>query len=260
MRKAQADSSFGAASGYLILSGLSVMMFTLALQDPMFLVFGIPLVLIFVLGASVDSGNVDEDLEAVGWSSKNMSTAIPLGIGFGLIGIFIGSIITRFTPDNAASIVPDFSSAGVLATASVVPPILSNSINILSQWAVVAPSEESLARALAPYAGRAIFKNWFIGFLFGAFFWIFLHVPTFILNNTNRSMYLVLLLIATITAILFLLTKTLISSIIAHSVFNTGVIIMSQGLNQMAFYVVFGILAVLAFAWFSGSKHERGAT
>jgi len=258
------SNSGSATTGYLILSGLTVVLFALAFKDPMYIVFAIPLAFIFTLGASVDKsgrGSVDDDLEAVGWSDKNMQLAIPLGIIGGMIALILGSIMTKYTPDTASILVPDFSGVAALTTATVIPSSLALSVNIASQWLVVSTSEESLARVLAPFAFMKIFKNTVVAFILAAFFWIFMHVPTYTAQGANSMMYGVLLLLAAVTTILYLFTKNLMSSIIAHATFNTGVLLSAENFDSGTLYTVLTILAILVYAWLSGMlKGEKAGT
>jgi len=251
----QESDSGSATTGYLILSGLTVVLFALAFKEPMYIIFAIPLAFIFTLGASVDKsgkGSVDDDLEAVGWSDKGMNLAIPLGIIGGMAALFIGSIITKFTPETASIMVPDFSGIAALSTATVIPPTLALSANIIAQWLCVAPSEEALARVLAPFAFMKIFKNAILAFILAAFFWMFMHAPTYLAQGANQSMYLVLLLLAFITTGLYIFTKNLMSSIVAHGVFNSGVLLSSSNFDSGTMYVVLIIVSVLVYAWLSG--------
>jgi hypothetical protein len=254
MASRRESGSGSVTAGYLILSGLTVILFALALKEPMFIVFGIPITLIFALAASEDKrgGGLDEDLEAVGWTDKAMEQAVPFGIIGGMATLVFGGLIINYTPETASILIPDFTSIAVLTTASVIPPTVAVSANIISQWLVVAPSEESLARVLAPFAGMRIFKNVIIAYIFAAFFWILMHVPTFITQNAKPAMYLVLIILAGITTVLYVYTKNLMSSITAHGTFNTGVVLSSSGFTQATIYVVFIIIAVLLYAWISG--------
>ncbi len=254
-RQESKTDSGSATTGYLILSGLTVVLFALAFKDPMYLVFGIPLAFIFTLGASSDKsgkGSVDEDLEAVGWSEKGMELAIPLGIIGGMAVLFLGGIMTRYTADTASILVPDFSGIAKLTTATVIPASLALSVNIASQWLCVAPAEEALARVLAPFAFIKIFKNVIIAFILAAFFWMLMHVPTYIAQGANQSMYLVLLLLAFITTSLYVFTKNLMSAIVAHGTFNTGVLLSASNFDSGTIYVILIIIAILIYAWISG--------
>ncbi len=252
-RKGESDSG-SATTGYLILSGLTVVLFALAFKDPMYIIFAIPLAFIFTLGASADKkgGSVDEDLEAVGWSDKNMGLAIPLGIIGGMAALFFGSVIMKFTPETASILVPDFTNIAALTTASVIPAQWALSGNIISQFMVVAPAEEALARVLAPFAFMKIFKNMVIAFILAAFFWMLMHVPTYIAQGASQSMYLVLFLLAVITTVLYIITKNLMSSIVAHSIFNSGVLLSSNNFDSGTMYIVLIIAAILIYAWVSG--------
>lgn len=254
-RKESRTDGGSATTGYLILSGLTVVLLTLFYKDPLYLVFAIPLAFIFTLGASSDKtgrGSVDDDLEAVGWSDKGMELAIPLGIIGGMVVLFLGSIMTRYSSETASIFVPDFTNIAALTTASVIPVQWALSANIIAQWMVVAPAEEALARVLAVYAFLKIFKNVIIAFILAAFFWMLLHVPTYISQNANSSSYLVLLLLAVVTTGLYIFTKNLMSSITAHGVFNTGVLLIANRFDTATVYIIAIIMAILVYAWISG--------
>ena len=253
-RKESKTDSGSVTTGYLIISSLTVVLLTLFFKDPTYLVFAIPLVLVFTLAASADKkgGGVDEDLEAVGWSDKGMELAVPLGIIGGMLVLFLGSIMTRYTPETASILVPDFSSIAKISTATVIPPALALSVNIIAQWLSVVPGEEALARVLAPFGFMKIFKNMVIAFILAAFFWLFLHIPTYLAQGASQNMYIVLLLLALITTVLYIITKNLMSSIIAHGTFNTGVLLFASSFDTTTLYVVLIIVAILIYAWVSG--------
>lgn len=252
-----------ASTGYLLLSALFVVLFTLAFEDPMFLVFGIPLLLVFILGASLDAGKPEKDLEIVGWSGRNMGIAVPFGIAGGLLCLLVGTYLTRGIAPSAIYMspmqvfVPEIATLGALTAASVIPPFLSTGANIISQWFVVAPSEESLSKTLVPYAIYSIVPNWVLAYIIGAIFWIFLHVPKFITQNVDGRMYIVLLVIAFITTTLVIFTKTILTAVISHGIFNTGVIIIGGGANQTVFYIIIIILAILTYTWFRAKEAKR---
>lgn len=242
-----------ATAGYLITSAVGVMAFTLAFRDYSFLVFAIPIILVFALGASIDKGGVDEDLEAVGWSEKNIKLAVPIGILSGIVSLFIGSLIMQFTPENIGSIIPDMSSwVGKLATASVIPPALAVGANIIGQWWIISPSEESLSKILGSYAGMSVFKNIYIAYVFGIFVWIAMHIPTFIIQGTSIAMYGVLVVLGGTTLIAYFMTRNLISAVVGHGVFNTGVILLSENINIVSYYVILIIAVIIAVVWMRG--------
>lgn len=252
----ESEESGSATTGYLILSSLTVVLFSLWFKDAMYIIFAIPLAFIFTLGASADKtgkGSVDSDLEAVGWSDKNMDTAIPLGIIGGMLTLFLGSMIIRFTPETASILVPDFTNIATLTTASVIPAQWALSGNIISQFMVVAPAEEALARVLAVFAFLKIFKNIIIAFVLAAFFWLLLHVPTYLAQGASQNMYVVLLLLALVTTVLYIFTHNLMSAIITHSVFNSGVLLSSNNFDSGTMYIVLIIAAILIYAWISGT-------
>src|SRR5659263_46700 len=205
-----------ATTGFLILSSLSIVILTLMFKDPLYIVFAIPIIMVFALAASVGGkGSSDSDLAAIGLSNKHMNVAVPIGILGGIVAVFLAGIITSFTAQSAA-IVPDFSSVTLLSV-SIISPSVAMSVNIIAQWLVVAPSEEAGYRILAPYAGQAIFKNLGFAWIFASLLWLATHVPTFIAQGVPNSMYLVLLMISTITIGLLWYTGNIISTIITHA-------------------------------------------
>lgn len=246
-----------ATTGYLLFSAMSIITFALALQDPMFLVFAIPIILVFVLAAARGRGDVDRDLAGIGWTNRNLEMAVPLGIVGGMAAFVFGGLVVQ-TEGIYASIVPDFSALGKVTTASVIPPAMATSINILSQWFVVAPSEEVGYRVLAPFAGMAVFKNMVVAYIVGTLMWIMTHVPTFTVQKTPMGMYFVLVLLSIIAIALFVFTGNIMSAIIMHGVFNTGVILSTSGADMMAYYVIFSIALVLSAVWIFGRGKEGG--
>jgi hypothetical protein len=261
MRNLQEEAGKSVTTGYLIFSGLATILYALSISDNTYLVFGILLLFTFALAASVGGkGNTDSDLEAIGWSDKNMDKVIPLGIAGGFLALIVGSFIISLTARNTASTVPDFSAAASILpmyTASIIPPTIAVSVNIMAQWLIVAPSEEAAYRILAPFAGVAVFKNTIIAYVFAAILWLATHINAYTMQGTPRSMYLVLFVIAMITTGLFWYTGNAISGIIAHGVFNTGVIIMAGNAGKPAMIVVFVILAVLSYGWFVGKNRKQ---
>ncbi|CAG0948617.1 MAG: CPBP family intramembrane metalloprotease [Candidatus Methanoperedens sp.] len=248
------QQSSTSTTGYLILSSLFIVILTLMFKDPLYIVFGIPIIMVFALAASVGGkGSSDEDLAAIGWSNKHMDTVIPIGILGGIVAVFLAGLITSFTQQSAA-IVPDFSSSATILSASVITPSIAMSVNIISQWLVVAPSEEAGYRILAPYAANSIFKNLGFAWIFATLLWVATHIPTFIAQGVPNSMYLVLIMIATITIGLLWYTGNIMSTIIVHGVYNTGVLLLSNKVDSLTFYIVAIIIMILFIAYYSSSK------
>lgn len=257
-----------ASTGYLLFCIAFTGLFALAYEDAMFIIFTVFLLLIFIIGASLDAGKPEKDLELVGWSGRNMELVIPLGIAGGMFSFLLGLVIMRNIEPSSIyqAFVPDLSTTGKailpttaflgLTSASVIPSILSTSANILSQWFTVAPSEEALSKIIVPWASLSIFKNWVLAYIIGSLFWIIYHIPKFVAQGVDGRMYVVLLLIAAINVALVIFTKNVLTGVISHATFNTDVTIY-PGVNQTAFYVILIILTVLVFIWFWGKKTKQ---
>lgn len=252
---AEKGSSF--TTGYLILSVLVTMSLALFFKDATYLVFALPTILAFTLAASIDKrgGSADSDLEAVGWSSKNLTSAIPLGIAGGIISLVMGGFIMRTA--SMASLVPDFStSIAALTGASIIPAGLALATNIIATAMVVVPSEELGYRLLAPYAFFAAFKNQILAWIAASLLWAGTHIPTFMAQGVDNSMYIVLMFISLVNILLIYYTQNIMSAIISHMTFNIGVLL-SPGGNIMAYYVVAVIAIILSLAYFT-SNNKRG--
>lgn len=252
-----------ASTGYLILCISITGLFALAYKDAMFIIFTIFLLLIFIIGASLDAGKPEKDLELVGWSGKNMNLVIPFGIAGGMISFLIGLIITRNVEPSSIYtfpmqvFVPDLSTTGMafaaITSASVIPSIFASTANILSQWFTVAPSEEAMSRIVLPYAFNSILKNWVLAYILGTLFWVGTHIPKFVAQGVDGRMYIVLLLVAFINLAIILFTKNILTGVISHATFNTNIEIY-PGINQTTFYTLLIIVSVLVFIWFKSKK------
>jgi len=253
--------STSVTTGYLIFAGLFTIAYALSVSDMTYLVFGILLLFTFALATSVGGqGNTDSDLEAIGWSNKNMGMVIPLGIAGGIAALIIGSLIVQFTTKNSAAIVPDFSaSASIipLFSASVIPSSIALAANIVAQWLIVAPSEEAAYRILAPFAGVAVFKNALIAYVVAAMLWLGTHINAYTVQGTPNSMYLVLAVIAIITTGLFWFTGNAVAGIIAHGVFNTGVIIMTGNIGNAGYFVLLVIAIILVYGYVNNKDKNK---
>lgn len=246
----QSKTTSSAVTGYLIFSLIFSVMFALMFEDPMFLVFGVFILMAFILATAIDVGDINKDLASVGWSSTNVRTAIPLGIIGGIVTLVIGSFIVNINMMHP--IVPDFSSLSKFFTkASVISPLMAVSANIISQWLVVAPAEESLSKIIAPYAGIMIFKDKIFAFFLAVLLWTAMHIPTFIMQGVGSSMYFVLILFGVISVVLFFMTNSIITPIICHGFFNSMIILSSSGTDIYSTITVIVIITVLIFIWFN---------
>lgn len=257
-----------ASTGYMVFCIVITGLFALAYEEAMFIIFTVFLLLIFIIGASIDAGKPEKDLELVGWSGRNMELVIPLGIAGGMFSFLIGAVIMRNVEPSSIyqAFIIDLSTTGTvfpklmamlglttIASASIIPSVLSTSANILGQWFTVAPSEEALSKIIVPWASLATFKNWVLAYIIGTLFWIIYHIPKFVTQSVDGRMYIVLLLIAAVNVALVIFTKNVLAGVISHATFNTDVIIY-PGVNQTAFYVILIIMTVLVFIWFWSKK------
>ena len=255
------------STGYLILCIAFTGSFAIAYADAMFIIFTIFLLLIFIIGASLDAGKPEKDLELVGWSGNNMGMVIPFGIAGGMISFFTGLYLTRnIEPSSIYTspmqvFVPDLSTTGVafaaITSASVISQTFAATANILSQWFTVAPSEEAMSKIVLPYAFFSILKNWVLAYILGTLFWVGSHIPKFVSQGVDGRMYIVLLLIAFINLALILFTRNVLAAVVSHATFNTNVEIY-PGINQATFYIILIILSVLVFVWFKSKAKTAG--
>lgn len=243
--------------GYLIFSSLFIMIAALAFQELNYIVFFIPLAVSFALASSRDRGGTNKNLASIGWTDNNTSMSIPYGIFGGLVAVIIGSMVVGVIP---GSIIPDFSTLGKLVTASVIPPTIAVGFNIISQWLIVAPSEETLSKILSPYAGNLIFKSAPVAIIISALLWMGMHYPTFKLQGVSSSMYIVLAILYGITLLLFYITGSVLSAIVAHGTFNSVVLVTSSQSNPFAYYILFGIGLIMAVVWWKSKNKGRATT
>ncbi len=240
-------------SGYLIFAGLFSALFGYLMQDALYFGFAIFIFAALALSASIDAGDVSHDLAKVGWSATNINMSIPLGILGGIITIVLGSFIISI--DLMHILIPDLSTlAKFFTTASIIPPTLAVSANIIAQIMVVAPGEEALKMILAPFGAKAIFKNTIFAFVIGMVFWVVMHVPTFTSQNAPQSMYLVLFLLGIIGIILFFITQSILAPILAHITFNVGVILNTASGDTLALFTIVGVVLVLFYIYAKNQK------
>lgn len=249
----QTNTKSNVVTGYLIFSGIFSVMAALIFQDAMFLAFGIFILMAFILATAIDVGDINKDLAAVGWSSTNINTAVPLGVVGGIAAIVIGSIVVNINMMHP--LVPDLTSLSKFLTgASIISPLMAVTANILAQWLVVAPSEESLSKIIAPFAGIMIFKNKMVAFGIAILLWTGMHAPTFIMQGVGGSMYLVLIIFGIISTILFFMTNGILAPIIAHGVFNTVIIMSSTSFDIYGILTVMIIITILVLIWLNPKK------
>lgn len=241
----------------MILSLLFVVAYTLFLDDAMFMVFAIPL-LAFIIFAKLNEGNdIDESLESVGWGDRNIWFAIPMGFIGGAFALIVGGLLLKANLAQASILIPNMQITGGLAVASVIPASVATSANIISQWMVIAPSEEAGFRVLAPYALSSIIPTPI--FIFGAsiVMWAAYHYPTWLMSGTNANMYIIIVVWGIIFASLLLLTGNILSSITAHAVTNSSIILINGNVFG-TIEVLFGILLIAAIGFGIWQMKEKG--
>lgn len=240
MRRSKVEET-GALSGLILGSGLAILTIGLFTKNLELLWFSVPIIFALIISVSRGNRDIDDAVKSIGVSGSNIKTSLPLGIIAGLATFVFGSFIVSFTDANTASLVP------VFAIASVTPSLISAetflAINIIIQWLIVAPSEELGFRFLAPYVFYSFSKSIPLAMLFGTLLWIVEHIPTFILQGASNSMYIVLLLLGVVSIALIYYTGGILSSWIAHSVFNTLVLLFTGSIS-LAAYLTMGAIAI----------------
>ena len=240
-------------TGYLIFSFIFSVLFSLYFQDPLFYAFTLFILMALVLANSIDVGDINKDLASVGWSSTNITTAIPLGVLGGIIALVLGSFVVNINMMN--STIPDLTSIAKFFTkASIISPLMAVSANLFAQWLVITPAEESLKLIIAPYAGMLVFKNKIIAFFIGILLWELMHVPTYIMQGVGTNMYFVLFILGVITAFLYFLTSSILAPLTAHGTFNTAIILSSAQSNVYDTFTILIIVAVLVLVWLKNSQ------
>lgn len=253
------------AFGYLLISIFAAgIVFPLAYDDWRTIVFALILIGTFLIGVSTDTSGkpADSDLAQVGWVSDRDHMFVPIGVITGMLALFLGGLIMELFPQGilsssatitqqnmallSAALVPDYSG---IKLGQVIPVYMAVGANIIAQFFVIAPSEESLSKIYLPWGFMSLFKNLGVAYLFGQIGWVLLHVFTFIAQNASSAMYLVLLMLGGVTLLIYSFTKSIFSSSTAHSTFNSGVILLSSGMNIITFGVISSIGAALTYIW-----------
>lgn len=235
-------------TGYLGYSFIFSVIFSLYFQDALFYAFTFFILMAIVLATAIDVGDIDKDLESVGWSDTNSNNAIPLGVIGGISALVLGSFFVNINMINVLT--PDLTSfAKIFTKATIIPPLYAVSANLIAQWTVILPAEESLKLIIAPYAGIKIFKNTFIAFFIAILLWEVAHVPTYIMQGVDNNMYIVLFILGVITAGLYLITKAIIAPLVAHGTYNTIVILSSSTPDVYGKITLFAIVTILVIIW-----------
>ena len=241
----------------MILSLLFVVAYTLFLQDAMFMVFAIPLLAFVTFSALRGGDDIDESLENLGWGDRNIWFAIPIGFIGGAAALLVGGILLNVNLANASFLIPNMKASGGLVVASVIPASIAISADIISQWMVVAPSEEAGFRVLAPYALSSIIPSSIFIFTGSTLMWAAYHYPTWLMSGTNVNMYIIIVAWGMIFAALLLITGNILSSITAHAVTNSSIIIINNNIYGTT-EVIIGILIIALVGFGIWQYKEKG--
>lgn len=243
--------------GYMIFSLVFSILFAFYFSDPMYFAFALFILTAIILATAIDIGDINKDLASIGWSSTNISTAIPLGILGGIAALILGGFIVSINAMHV--LIPDMTAISrFFTTANIISPSLAVSANLFAQVFVVVPGEEALKMVIAPYAGLKIFKNKIIAFFIAIILWELYHVPTFIMQNVDSNMYIVLFILGIITVILFFLTQSILSPLIAHGTYNIIIILSSAVTNIYSTLTIASILIILLTVWLKNSQKKSG--
>jgi len=246
-----------------LFTGLAIVTFGLFLKDANILFYAVPIIFALIVAMSRGNSSIDEGLRSMGITGTNIREAIPLGILSGVIVFFVGSFMIELSPKTASIFVPTFAIAGLATASAVIPSSVFMASNILMQWSVVAPAEEIGWRFLAPYIAYRIVQSAPIAFIFGIITWVFIHIPTYLLQEAPMTMYVVLVLLGAVSVGLIWITKGIIASWIAHSTFNTLVLTLSGGLDTYTMYLLIAVaigLGILYYTQYSARKATTGYT
>lgn len=255
--------------GIFILFLVATLIFTLLLGDPAILVFGVMILGVWVLAASIGKGSAKEDLESLGVTGEHLTIAIPIGIAIGVISLIIGSVIMAV--DDTASflslstlIIPSIGTATALGTATVIPTQLVLAFQIAAQWLYVAPGEEAGFRVLTVYGLQTIFANPIIAFFGATLIWAAMHIPLWMSMGVSPTMYIVVIIWGIIWAAQFVIMRNYFSCVISHATVNTGVIVMerleSPNAEPLGLYT-YGILilimiTMIALGWWYRNENS----
>jgi hypothetical protein len=252
MKPAEETSSL---TGLILLTGLATVTWGLFSQDTSVLVFAIPVIYALIIANSRGNKDIDENVRSIGITGTNLKEAIPIGIAMGLLCFIIGNLIISLSSKVTASTVPTFALSG----ASFIPANVFTGVNILMQFLVVAPSEEIGFRFLAPYIYNSFIKFAPVAMLLGTITWVFIHIPTYIMQGTPISMYAVLFIIGLISIGLVYYTKGIIASWVMHSVFNTLVLIIGGVLSIPTYIILVLIAGSIILIYFTAAGGGRNA-
>jgi len=241
------------ALGIFILLIIGGIAFTMFQDSIMIIVFPVMLISVLALAAARGKGTVEEDLESVGVTGKDMGPAIVIGVIVGIVSLLIGTLIMAIMPGKGSFvelgsiILPVTATAVALGTASVIPSYLVTSSNILAQWVYVAPGEEAGMRVLAVFGLQSIFGNPIVSFAGATLLWAGLHIPIWMTSGVSEVMYLIIVVWGIIWSIQFVVMRNFFSNVVSHATTNTGVILATAigfgGVDN--FYVIGTIVAII---------------
>lgn len=242
-------------TGLILLTSISIVAFSLFSQDTQILIFAIPIIYGLIIAVSrKNNRDIDDGIRSIGLGESNVKTSIPLGIAVGLFVFILGNIIISLTSKTTASTIPVFAIS--LSGASFIPANVFLGINVLVQWAIVAPSEEIGFRFLAPYIFNSFIKFAPVAMLLGTLTWVFVHIPAYIMQAVPVSMYFVLFFIGVVSIFLIYYTSGLTASVVMHAVFNTLVISIGGVINIYTYIILIFIALSLILLYLSGGERR----
>lgn len=246
------ESPLSASTGYLLFCVIITFALSIYL-DASLIGFGVIITLLFVLSASADKGSTDKNLKALGWTTDNFGSALLMGTIGGVVTIILGSFLISYDQKTASLLVPDFSfTAQIASTMPIVSVGSATLFNILSQWFTIAPAEEALARVLSVKATLSFLNNTMLAYIMGSTLWILFHYQSYTMQDAPIVMYFVLGIMSIINILIIFLTNNVLSAVVSHAVFNTGVILIA--ISLMYFVALIALLLIISFASMTSKK------
>lgn len=248
-----------ATSGYFILSMIFIIAYVLIMNNAIYLIFMIPLMIYFILSLFGGSKSIDRSLAEVGWGGKDLSYAIPMGFLCALICLVIGCITLEINLLNAC-LSPSseiFNNNSKLFDSLTTILIL----NILYQLFIVAPAEETSFRSVVPYALEGIstivpksMRNFFespaFTYTISTLIWTLFHYPTFKQNNADPNMYLVIILWGIIFTVFMFATGSILTCIIGHAITNISILLINENVFS-TLSIILGIVLIIIISFYN---------
>lgn len=225
---------------------ISILIAGLALDDPMVFMFFIPLsAFLAVAMLMAKRGTPEQRLQKAGVEGgKNLPFNIAIGLFGSLICLATGSLILDGNLMGGSLIWCFSPIASHFQLASIGNYEYSKLFYIglfsLFQLCVVAPAEELGVKEVIAYALEFITENKIIQYAIAIFAWVLMHIPSYTQNNADIDMFLVLAVWGIIFVILMVITKTLVTPVIAHGFTNIAIICINDG-GYNSSYVMLGI-------------------